>query len=178
MRKIIYILSVVVLTMCVSCSKSKQKDYTTYADMEEEFEASLTNADSVEVLEMSNDFMKMLQEGDIEGALAQLSEVNTEGQITPLSAERREQLIAHFTSFPVLKYELDYFAFSVASLNDVKYNITFAEPDADGHSHIMAFMLNPIKKDGEWYLCTKQQGMHSKTEANPINPNTIVDESK
>jgi hypothetical protein len=158
--------------MCVaSCSKSKQKDYVTYGDMEEEFEASLTNADSTEVLEMSNDFMSMLQDGDIEGALAQLSEVNADGQVVPLSTERRDQLIAHFTQFPVLKYELDYFAFSISTINDVKYNITFEEPD-----HKMAFMLNPIKKDGEWYLCTKQEGMHSKTEANPINPAAIIEE--
>jgi hypothetical protein len=113
----------------------------------------------------------MLQDGDIEGALAQLSEVNADGQVVPLSTERRDQLIAHFTQFPVLKYELDYFAFSISTINDVKYNITFEEPD-----HKMAFMLNPIKKDGEWYLCTKQEGMHSKTEANPINPAAIIEE--
>jgi ribosomal protein L22 len=138
--------------------------------MEEEFGASLTNADSTKVIGKLNEIMDMLHNKEIDKALSQLCEVNEEGQVAPLGAERRKQLTTYFTQFPVLRYELDYFAFSISTLNDVKYNITFKEPD-----HKISFMLNPIKIDGAWYICTKQEGMHSKTEAKPINPAIIID---
>jgi hypothetical protein len=138
--------------------------------MEEEFGASLTNTDSTKVIGKLNEIMDMLHNKEIDKALSQFCEVKADGQVVPLGAERRKQLTTYFTQFPVLRYKLDYFAFSISTLNDVKYNITFKEPD-----HKISFMLNPIKKNGEWHLCTKQEGMHSKTENNPINTAIIIE---
>ena len=48
----------------------------------------------------------------------------------------------------------------------------------DGKSGVpaMSLMLNPVKKDGKWYLCVKDAEMPAKDAANAINPKQIIGE--
>jgi hypothetical protein len=167
MKKLIIIIAAVSAICLASCSGgNKEKEYVTYEDAEHEFEATLTDADSTLVLDMANSFMKTLKEGNVEAALNQLYEFQSDGKVRALSDDTRDRLVNLFTQFPVKDFELDYFAFSISTLNDVKYFIYFADADDNGERPRISFTLNPMKIDDKWYLCTKQE---------PINPKAIVD---
>ena len=75
--------------------------------------------------------------------------------VTPLSEETRSAYKKKFTMFPVVKYTRAYYSFNAEGCNDVKYNVSFGE-DFDGQSPKTAFMFNPVKIDGQWYLSVKR----------------------
>ncbi len=156
-----------------SCKKSANKKYVTYGEMEKEFQSTLGKEDSLEVLAMSNALMEGLKKGELEESLSKLYMVK-EGRLVPLAGEDLKAQVSRFKRMPVVDYRLDYFAFSLAQLNDLKYFIEIAERDSSGKAPTMGFMLNPMKVDGKWYLCLKGQNQSSKEMRNPISPNTII----
>ena len=48
---------------------------------------------------------------------------------------------------------LVYISFTESGLNDAKYEVQFG-PDEAGAPKT-AYMFNPVKVDGQWYLCVK-----------------------
>jgi hypothetical protein len=56
-----------------------------------------------------------------------------------------------------LRYERDYYSVMLEGLNDVRYKIWFAEEDntAENGEPVTKMMFNPVKFDGQWYLCVK-----------------------
>ena len=143
----------------------------TYADAEKEFVGSLTKTDSITVLEMSQKCMDSLKEGNIEAALGMLYVVK-DGEAVRLTNENAENLKKHFSTFPVVDYHLENFSFSTQGCNDLKYKIEFAKKDVDGNAPTMAFMFNPVKIDGIWYLCIKHRNQSSKEMLNPRESNS------
>lgn len=165
-------------SMLWSCSQSGKEshDYVTYEDAEAEFAASLSATDTTEVLSAGSAVMDSLRAGNIDYALSQLHSADTNGNVADLSDEQRARLRARFERFPVVEWEVDYYDFSLPGLNDLKYR-TFLRPrDAEGHAPAMSFMLNPVKKDGKWYLCVKDAELPAKDAANAINPKQIIGE--
>lgn len=118
------------------------------------FQEGLTAQDSTVMLQKCEDCMQLLSEGKIDDALAMLVEYDDSlQQVSPLSDETRASYMRKFTLFPVLKYELKYYSFTESGLNDAKYEVQFG-PDEAGAPKT-AYMFNPVKVDGQWYLCVK-----------------------
>lgn len=150
-----------------SCGRKEIKErMKTYADAEKEFVGSLTPKDSLTVLKMSQKCMECLKAGNVEDALKQIYMVE-EGEVVTLSEENMEELRKHFSAFPVIDYNLEYFSFSTQGCNDLKYKIEFAKKTPNGNAPTMAFMFNPVKVDSMWYLCIKNRHQSSKELLNP-----------
>lgn len=144
----------------------------TYADAEKEFVGSLTKTDSITVLEMSQKCMDSLKEGNIEAALGMLYVVK-DGEAVRLTNENAENLKKHFSTFPVVDYHLENFSFF--PLRDVmilNIRLNLQKKDVDGNAPTMAFMFNPVKIDGIWYLCIKHRNQSSKEMLNPRESNS------
>ena len=168
--KIVFILLLSCLSF--SCGRKETKErMKTYADAEKEFVGSLTKTDSITVLEMSEKCVDSLKEGNIEAALGMLYVVK-DGEAVRLTNENAENLKKHFSTFPVVDYHLENFSFSTQGCNDLKYKIEFAKKDVDGNAPTMAFMFNPVKIDGIWYLCIKHRNQSSKEMLNPRESNS------
>ena len=149
-----------------SCSKSSKEssDYVTYEDAEAEFAATLSASDTTEVLSAGNALMDSLHSAD------------TNGNVAEMSNELRERMRARFERFPVVEWEIDYYDFSLPGLNDLKYRTYMRARDGKSGVPAMSLMLNPVKKDGKWYLCVKDAEMPAKDAANAINPKQIIGE--
>ncbi len=160
--------------MLWSCSSESKKGYKTFSDVEEEFAATLTANDSTEVLAAGTALLDNLKAGNIDDALDMLNSTDGQGNVTALPDEKRQELAKRFKRFPVMDYELEYYAFSLPALNDLKYRTFFAEKDASGNAPALSLMLNPVKKDGKWYLCLKEAGQPAKDAANAVNPDLII----
>lgn len=163
MKQIINIVffSLVVLSV-VSCG-NKQK---TQQQESQEFREALTEADTAMMLQKCNECMDLLQKKDIEGALAMLKEYDDSTKtVSDLSAETRQRYTHLFTLFPVVKYTLTNYTFMLEGLNDVKYEVIFAEesnPEVNGEPKT-SFMFNPVRVDDQWYVTVKRgdQAIHS-----------------
>lgn len=155
MTKYFYIAVFAIALVLTGCSKKEKTRF----DEVQEFRNSLSQQDTTQVLSLSDNCMKLLQEKKIDEAIAMLNEYDdSTKQVKPLSKETNERLRKTFKMFPVLEYSLSYYSMQLEGLNDVKYNITFAKednPEQNGQP-VTAFMFNPVKVDGQWYLCVKR----------------------
>ena len=144
-------LSFVGISYFSSCSPKADKNETTSHDM---FVASLTSADTTEVLNMCQEFFTKLAQGDKESAFAMLSLSTDSGEVIAMTEEKIQQLTRQFTMFPVLDNHLVEYTFGDAADNLMKFKVVFAK-DEQGKEDAINFGLNPIRKDGKWYLTVR-----------------------
>jgi hypothetical protein len=155
----------VISLICLMIASCGQKQKTQEQESQE-FRAALTETDTTEMLQKCNECMELLQKKDIEGALAMLKEYDDSTKtVSDLSAETRQRYTRLFTLFPVLKYNLSNFTFMMEGLNDVKYEVIFAEesnPEVNGEPKTF-FMFNPVRVDDQWYVTVKRgdQSIHN-----------------
>lgn len=167
MKKIFTIVAfaVVLITYssCTSCSK-KRGEQIIGPSAEMRFRQSLSKTDTLEMLTLADRCMQLLNKRDIDAAIDMLHEYDAkEGKAVSLSSETEKRLRHQFAMFPVFKYERDYYSFMLEGLNDVRFKVWFAEeknPEVNGEP-VTKFMFNPIRIDGEWYLCVKDRGQDS-----------------
>lgn len=159
-----------------SCGNSEKQQPKTFENAEEEFTSTLTEADTTKVLALATEVLDSIKSGNVEWAVESLCEVDSTGQVMPLAPDARERVARRFKTFPVVDYELDYYTFSVPMLNDLKYRTYFRERlEGETGGPAMAVMFNPVKVDGQWYLCLKEAGQPAKDAANAIEPGTIIE---
>lgn len=173
MKKIL-IAAVCALVMA-SCGNSRKQQPKTIGDIEQDFVATLTEADTTAVLGMGSQMLDSIKAGNVEWAMGMLYQVNDSLEVVPVDADTRARLENRFRMFPVADYEIDYYQFSLPGLNDLKYR-TYLTPRQEGVANPgMALMLNPVKKNGQWYICVKTQDQPAKDAANALNPALIVE---
>lgn len=155
MKKILYF-AVAVAVLCVASCKQKPK---TTEEAREEFRASLTENDTLEMQKLGEDCMELLKKKDIEAAMVMLYEYDDSTQsVQPLSDATRKRYEHLFKIFPVLDYKLAEYTFMLEGLNNLKYEIIFAEEEHPEENGVpkTSFMFNPVKIDGQWYLTVKR----------------------
>ena len=156
MKKIIYFALVVfIMSVVAACNQKSQS----YVDKTKEFRDGLTEQDTAQMLKLADDCMELLKKKDVEGALSMLNEYDdSTGSVQPLSEQTRAKYQRLFKMFPVYKFERSSYSFMLEGLNDVKYDIIFADeehPEVNGVPKT-SFMFNPVKVDGQWYLTVKR----------------------
>lgn len=138
-----------------SCSNKKSQE-----EIRAEFQASLTNEDSVQVLKICDDYMNLLKAGNIDDALNTLYEYDEEAEaVNPLSDNTYKKYQSMYKMFPVYDFVREYFSFQEEGLNDVKYKVKFVDSTVTegADDAFISFMFNPVKVDGTWYLTVKRE---------------------
>ena len=133
-----------------------------------EFRSTLSTSDTTQMLRLCDEAMEQLKNHSYEKVLSSLYEYNdSTKEVKPLSETLMRQYRSNFETFPVLEYRRVYYSFLLEGCNDVKYEVIFATPEQTGTDEPAktAFMFNPVKIDGQWYLCVKTE----KDKLDPFN---------
>lgn len=137
----------------VSCTNKSPKTST------EEFQSSLISTDTIQMLNLGDSCMTLLKDKNIEGAMSMLFEYDdSTKQVVPLGDDTRVRYEHLFKMFPVLSFHRLNYTFMLEGLNNLKYEVIFAEeehPEVNGVPKT-TFMFNPVKVDGQWYLTVKR----------------------
>lgn len=156
MKKSVYIIFLTLSFFAVhSC-----KDKVTIPPVQvNEFQAGLNNEDTLTMLQLCDSSMELLKSGDIEAVVSLLHEYDdSTGTVMPIGDDAANRFRRQLSIFPVHDYKRTSYKFFERGLNDVKYEVIFAEeerPEVNGEAKTF-FMFNPVKVDGQWYLCVKQ----------------------
>lgn len=122
-----------------------------------EFTAALSEQDTIAMLKLCDDCMELLKGGDVDAVVAMLHEYDDSLKtVSPISDESAASFRRQMQVFPVRGYKRASYKFFEEGLNDVKYEVTFAEGERDRTAPKTFFMFNPVKVDGTWFLCVKQ----------------------
>lgn len=148
-------LSMVILSACTGSSSKK-------TDPEQEkaaFQASLTEADSVIVAAMCEQFFGLMSAENYEQAFAMLSELDDENRLAYLSDETKQGLKNRFSTFKIDKVELFECVFNAPFDNLFRYVVTTKSLDQNDNALFFRFALNPVKIDDSWYLTLRTAPM-------------------
>lgn len=154
MKKILYFVLFFISSSLIVSSCSSKSDKQEGASAHDSFVASLSSADTTEVLNLCQDFFAKLAAGNKEAAIGMLSLSNDSGLISSMTDEKAQSLIKQFTLFPVLDNHLVDYTFGDAADNLVRFKVVFSK-DEQGKEDAINFGLNPIRKDGKWYLTVR-----------------------
>ena len=113
------------LWACGSNSGQKETAVRTVADIEQEFASTLSASDTTRVLALATEFLDSIKAGNVQWAVETLCELDSTGRVMPLGEDSRKRVARRFEMFPVVSYELDYYSFSMPTLNDFKYRTYF-----------------------------------------------------
>lgn len=164
--------------VAVSCDNAPRKSgQKTYQEAEQEFRASLTAVDTTTVLAMTDSIMALVDEGRYAEAVKDIKVLDGNALYEP-SERYLEELERRFEMFKPIRIIRDYYSFSTAGVNDVKYRICFRE-ESEGHpASFIAVTFNPVKIDGKWYLAFKDgyQSSDAMSDENKVNPNAPAPE--
>lgn len=147
-----------------SCKKTAKETVSPI----EEFQNSLSEADTTEILSISNKFMETMQAGNVDEALASLVMLDTANNVQPLPAEILESVKNTFKLFPVRSYTIQNYEFQKNDSNYVAYTYV-ALPATDNEPAVtMGFKTKPVKIDGKWYLTLPDYSTDSVQKADSI----------
>lgn len=121
-----------------------------------DFEAAMTNEDSLAVVDLIDQFFVSLENGEVNSAVAMLYKVDPrdiEGKPEPLDNEEMDELRTLFSTIPVYDYKIDYIKFYKRTLNEVKCTAIIQPTNDNTPSATISYYFKPVNYMGGWALC-------------------------
>jgi hypothetical protein len=148
-------LAVIAIPLCLLCSCNGEKKDGGNADVNLNGPLmTLDSQDTIIVDQLSTEFIEHLKNNEYEDAVSMLYYLHPDSSIVPLPrnmAIRQEQI---FRTFPVLDYQFESIRFRTETDCQVKFNIVFSR-NAEGKDYTTSLYLQPIRRDGQWYLTVR-----------------------
>ncbi len=138
--------------MLTSC-----KDKNVPADAEQQKHVSIfTKEDTTKVRELAEQFANYLKSGDLKAATEMLSYLKGDSVTAYKSEDMKRQAFALGIMAKKPAYEVEYIKMRDVIDNEIKINITlFEKKEDDPRPNTMAFVLRPVRINGQWYLTTR-----------------------
>lgn len=147
-------LAAIAIPLCLcSCTGEKKGGDTSAVDINLPT-MTLDSQDTIIVDQLSTEFIEHLKNQEYSDAIAMLYYLDPDSSIVPLPrnmAIRQEQI---FRTFPVLDYRFESIRFRTETDCQVKFNFTFSR-NAEGKDYTTSLYLQPIRRDGQWYLTVR-----------------------
>lgn len=168
MKKIVYLFACLVVVMSLaSCGKKQQKPEKSIIDeiveSDPRYSSSMvrTADDTTAVMQLATQYLDLLSRNEINSAIDLLYELNSDS-LSVLSDKRREELINFYSTFPVIRYNIESYAIFTETNTEVRFTYNFLEnKDDDKIPNVMRGCLCPVRFNGNWYL-TVPKVQHSK----------------
>lgn len=149
-----YYYFIVSLILLVSCNSNNKKEEKFQVDLHP-VEIEMTHQDTLEIADLVEQYSNLFLNNDLEGASHLLYSVKNDS-VSPLSEDVRSEFVSALSIFHVYDCKYDGMLIHSDKNNEIKFTVQIM-PDGDirqdkGVTH---FYLNPIKKDGHWYLTLK-----------------------
>ncbi len=157
MRNKIAIISILAVTMLSSCSEKKKpqlhNEYLRPASIE------YTKEDTSKINELVDSYLNYYKNNDLEAASRLLYKLNND-TIRPLSEKERKGYVKALSQFKVYDAQATGFVLRSDKNNEMTITLQII-PSPQGSiekgTGVMQFALNPVLKDGQWYLTLKDK---------------------
>lgn len=154
------------MTACGSTEKSRDiPEFVPLREAERDFAATLTHSDTVAVLELGQAIVDDILAGKPDSAFKRVVDPVT---LEPIEG-RRARNLARIYSGGFSEGRLEYFSFSLCSLNDLKYRLYTGNSD-----QALSIMFNPVKTSDGWVMGLKGESTPSKDQDKPLHPGTLI----
>ena len=130
------------------------------------FESSITNEDSVAVVNLVDQFFSYMEKGEVRAAVAMLYKTDKDelyGEPQLLDNDEMKLLATQLGAVPVYEHKIDYIKFNESYLNEVKCTVVIAPAQGNMSAATMSYYLKPVSYLGGWVLCLMNSGTGDNT---------------
>lgn len=158
--------------MAVACNSKSDADtgssleFISLQEAERNFAGTLTAEDSLQVLMLGQQVIDRILRRHADSAFMLVVDPVT---LQPLGSKRIQRL-ARLYDNEFESAQLEYCAFSLNGLNDLKYRLT----TGGDNSAAVSIMFNPVKTGNVWLLGLKTESTPSKDQDKPLHPMTPI----
>ena len=161
----VYIILAVAALTLAGCSKQKQKNLK---ELQEEYlpkpEMALTKQDSIEVLGLTEHYLQLIKDGDLDDAIGMLYYLRGDSLMS-LPRELADGHRMMLRRIKGIRYEVDHMTFIDEKNSEVKYKvILFDRKPGDTRPNEIAGYVKPVRRDGKWYLTIANTMTESNNE--------------
>ena len=152
-RNICFILSIMLLAALAAC-RGGQKDTTLGDDTPviEEPTIEINDADRKTVDDSLTVFLNLMRDHQFEKAVGMLWVWDGEF-VSRLSDDAARKQLSIYRQLQGIDYELESVKFNTETDNIAKYRVVlFEKEEDDSRPNAVSFGLNPIRREGKWYL--------------------------
>ena len=145
----LFLTILMMLSVLVSCSEKKSPK------QQQKKEYTFSHQDSVDVLNLVNQFKTYLEENNLRSAVEMLNILKGDSIFPMEPVQQRRQAMA-LSMVKGVKYEVNYLMFHSDRNNEVKMDITlFEKEENDPRPNKISFYFRPVRFEGQWYLTVK-----------------------
>jgi len=140
------------LLMLASCGKKEKS----FKELEETYlpkpEMTLTASDTANVKALTEHYMKLIEDREIEDAIGMLYYLDKDSvkPLRPDQAKNQRFILNHVKG---VEYTLDYLKFRTEKDCEARFTIKLFEPKpGNTKPNKVSMTLNPVRMEGKWYL--------------------------
>lgn len=150
-------LAAVCLMLFAACGGDKKKETGPQNQYLRPVTLDLTEKDTVQVRQLVDNYVQAFANNDFETASQMLYRVENDS-VKPLTAEEREDFVKAMKNFTIYACELSEFTIRTEKNNEMKLKVQIIENgDMENNIGVTHFSLNPVQKDGIWYLTVRDK---------------------
>ena len=136
------------LLLLWACSDGKK---TPAVGQQGEPQMVLSANDTATVLQLSNDFLELVKNGQIDEAIARLYVLEGD-EVQPLPEKMRENCYATLDAFEIKGYAVNSFTFNSETDTEVRYSLYLKDPATTSNPPAINGLILPVRRDGTWYI--------------------------
>jgi len=166
-RNSLFIISLFMMFCFSSCKKEPKA--VTDDDLSKP-QMTLTQADTAEVMSLVQRYIDLRKEGNDEDAMAMIFYLNKDSLI-PLPKEIRSRFDRYYSRIGLKGRDasIDWIQFRTETDCRVKYSVTlFEQKPGENLPNKLSFAINPIRRDGKWYLTLADDATDQRAEGSKI----------
>lgn len=156
MKKLSYLLILIVTVFFASCSSCSNKDKNVDPlDVPSEFENRMTTADTAQVKEIIAEFIEHIQKEEYYDAAGMVYRHEMQKGVKfprELDNDEIERLVNVYKMFPIQDYRIDYMRFREANLNEVCVTVIMQKGENGMPDATSKMFFNPIFIQSKWFL--------------------------
>ena len=148
----------VVLTLALLTLASCGKKEKSFKELEEQYlpkpEMRLTAADTAEVRSLTEHYLKLLEQRELDDAAGMLYYMERDS-VKPLRPDQLKKQLFVLERFKGVEYKLEHIVFRNETDNEVRCMVKLFEPkEGNTRPNKVAVVLHPVRFQGKWYLTT------------------------
>ncbi len=149
-RKFFFFAAVFGMMLLIACG-GEQKPAAANHDPAEGPQMELSVNDTVTVRQLTNDFLELLKQGNVDDAISRLFVVEGD-DIRPFPEDQREGCRFALSLFPVYDYHIVQLIFFRETDSEVKYELVVQDPTTTESPATMRGLIRPVRRGGMWYI--------------------------
>lgn len=158
MKKYLFLAAVSLVTISVAFigCKSDKSAQQTDPNAPTDYELSITNQDTAQVITLVDTFFDYLEKGELTEAVAMLYADNSVDHFEeplPLDNNQVTRMMSIYRSLPIQGHRIDYIKFHETYENEVKVTAIIEPATEDQAEVATVFYFRPFDYLGNWRLC-------------------------